>query len=203
LKPPFSFVLACSAHSLDNPSSKTNRALSRVTSIGNYLSLVERLHQVSTFATRLFSEGASHPLGRVRFKNRGFRYLVFLERRERRIARRASRAFLIACPRCSISAAKTTWPDCWLMMASPVFLDPGSILSRGSGVWISSTDLLRTMVKGVFRKTAALPCLSSRLALTELVGASGLFFVSITATVFKIFSFRNRIAPGMLASTMM
>ena len=67
-------------------------------------------------------------------------------------------------------------------MAIPVLFEPGSILSRRSGVEGFSTSRLRMTVKGWSRKTAAFPFSNSNRARRGVVGASGFLVVSKTGT---------------------
>src|SRR6266700_3785862 len=75
-------------------------------------------------------EGGSQPARRFLLWERGFLYRVCLLLRERRAARRPSRACLICCPRCTSSAAKTTSPVALLTRAMSCVVIAGSSIMR-------------------------------------------------------------------------
>src|SRR5262249_5158420 len=127
-------------------------------------------------------DGGSHPFGRVRLRNRGWRYRVFRFLRFRRIDRRESREGFIDWPPWVISAADMISPlDC-LRITTPVVFEPGSIFKRKSGSAGFSISRFRMIVKGKRRNTAALPFLSKSLARAGEVGARMFLFWSMTAT---------------------
>src|SRR5262249_24031703 len=142
-------------------------------------------------------DGGNHPFGRVRLRNRGWRYRVFRFLRFRRIDRRESREALIDWPRGLISAAEMTSPLDWVRNTTPVVFEPGLVFKRKSGITGFSIFRFRTIVKGKRRNTAALPFLIMSLARAGEVGARRFLFWSMTATFMtdKPFRVKTGIAP--------